>query len=57
MTAALTKAEAAAILKVSPATLDRRIKAGVIQTIPHMGRLVRIAPAELERVMNERMSA
>lgn len=51
MPSAFTKPEAAAILKVSVATLDRRIKAGVIQTIPHMGRLVRIAPAELERVM------
>ncbi len=57
MTAALTRPEAAAILQVSLPTLDRKIKAGIIRTIPHMGRLVRIAPAELERVMNERVSA
>ncbi len=53
MTAALTKPEAAAILRCSVRTLERKIDAGVIRTIPHMGRLVRIAPAELERVMNE----
>lgn len=47
--APLTKKEAAAALKVSVKTIERRIDAGVITTVPDIG-AVRIPLAEIERL-------
>lgn len=47
--APLTKKEAAAALKVSVKTIERRIAAGVITTVPDIG-AVRIPLAEIERL-------
>jgi excisionase family DNA binding protein len=46
----LTVAEVATRLRVSEKTVRRRIKEGVIRTVPIGGRLTRISPDELHRV-------
>ncbi|WP_193211428.1 helix-turn-helix domain-containing protein [Luteolibacter marinus] len=45
----LTKLEAARALKVSVRTIERRIEAGVIVPVPHLG-VVRIPAGEIERL-------
>jgi excisionase family DNA binding protein len=46
----LTVAEVAAALRMSQKSVRRRIKAGVIRTVPIGGRLVRISSDELHRL-------
>jgi excisionase family DNA binding protein len=46
----LTIAEVAAALRMSQKSVRRRIKAGVIRTVPIGGRLVRISSDELRRL-------
>jgi excisionase family DNA binding protein len=53
---ALTTAQVADVLQVSPRQVQRMIAAGRLAKVPHMGALVRVAAAELERFMNERSS-
>ena len=45
----LTKQEAARALRVSVKTIERRIEAGVIRTVPDIG-VVRIPVPEIERL-------
>jgi len=51
---ALTVADVADALQVSPRQCQRYIAAGLIRKIPHMGSLIRVAPAELDRFINAR---
>jgi hypothetical protein len=51
--APLDKKQAAAALGISVATLERRIKAGVIHTIPNIGP-VKVSRLEIERVKGAR---
>jgi excisionase family DNA binding protein len=46
----LIVAEVATRLRVSEKTVRRRIKEGVIRTVPLGGRLTRVSPDELQRV-------
>jgi excisionase family DNA binding protein len=46
----LTVAKVAARLRMSTKTVRRRIKEGVIRTVPLGGRLTRVSPDELQRV-------
>lgn len=51
--ATYTKREVAALLRISPATLDRRVKAGVIPTINLGGHVVRFPAAAIDRMCSE----
>lgn len=48
--ATLTKAEVCELLRISPATLDRRVKAGLIPTVNLGGRVVRFPAAAIARL-------
>lgn len=51
--ATYTKLEVQALLRISPATLDRRVKAGLIPTISLGGRVVRFPAAAIDRLCAE----
>ena len=49
----LTKAEAAHALRISTRTIDRRLKAGLIKTVPDIG-AIRIPLSEIDRLLKKR---
>lgn len=48
---AYTTAEVADALQVSPDTVQRLVRKGLLRPVPHLGGKIRIPVAELERFM------